>query len=175
MSRFLTDEWRQMKDALAVKFYTDLIFQLTAADQEAVRQALQMIKQVRKYKSCHYVCCALYQSGVYKCGTHVYSRRSHEFSICAEHRPIERAHFKTLSGNPDPIITIATFHAGHDHKGQYVVEPYLASPCQKCCRLLDQESPDCLIVADIDGAGRLAKIPIEAVEFFRHPRKHNGE
>lgn len=174
MSKYLTEELRRFKDQLAVKFYSEEVFQLTAQDEEAVRQALEMIKKNRKYKACHYASCALYESGVYKCGTHLYCRRMHEFSICAEHKPIERAHFRVQRGDPDAIATLATFHAGHDHNGQYTREPYLSSPCEKCLRNLQQVSPDCLIVVDLDGSGRLAKIPLEAVEFFRHPVNHNG-
>lgn len=175
MSRYLNAEWQRIRDSLTVKFLQEGQFQLQEGDHEAVKQALEMIRRVRRYKVCHYVSCVLYASGKYKQGTHIYCRRMHEFSVCAESRPMERAHYKLLSGEPDPIITLATFHAAYDKTGQLIGEPYLASPCEKCLRLLDQVSPDCLIVTDLDGCGRLAKIPLEAVEFFRHPRKHNGE
>jgi cytidine deaminase len=175
MSKHLADYWQRVKDELTVMFLTEPRFQLTADDHEAVRQAREMIRQVYGYKACHYACCALYASGEFKCGTHICCRRMHEFSVCAEHRPIERAHYRQQKGDPDPIVTLATFHGGHDTNGQKSGEPYLASPCEKCLRLLEQVSPDCLIVIDLDGQGRLAKIPLEAVEFFRHPRRHNGE
>jgi len=175
MSEYLSDEWRRIKDELNVRFLREPTFQLNAKDDEVVRQALEMIKVVHKYKACHYACSALFSSGVIKCGTHVYCRRMHEFSVCAEQRPIERASWKLQTNDPDPIITLATFHGSHDTRGVQVGEPYLASPCEKCLRLLRQLSPDCLIVTDLDGMGRLAKIPLEAVEFFRHPRTHNGE
>ena len=175
MSIYLTKELKRFKDQLAVKFYSEETFQLTTLDHEAVRQACEMIKKNRAHKVCHYACCALYESGVYKCGTHLYCRRMHEFSVCAEHRPIERAHYRRQRGDPDSIVTLATFHAGHDRMGQYSEDPYLASPCEKCLRNLEDVSQNCLIVRDLDGAGRLAKIPLEAVEFFRHPRRHNGE
>lgn len=175
MSSYLADEWNVIKDRLAVKFLQEEQYQLQQTDHQAVQQALEMILRVRKYKVCHYVSCALYASSKYSQGTHIYCRRMHEFSVCAESRPMERAHYKQLSGDSDPIVTLATFHAAYDKTGQIIGEPYLASPCEKCLRLLGQISPDCLIVTDLDGRGRLAKIPLEAVEFFRHPRNHKGE
>jgi hypothetical protein len=175
MSKFLSDEWARMKDDLTVKFLTEPQYQLTEADHEAFRQANEMILVVRKYKACHYASCALYASGKHKHGTHIYCRRMHEFSVCAESRPLERANYKELSGEPDPIVTLATFHAAYDKSGQTIGDPYLVSPCEKCLRLLGQLSPDCLIITDLDGRGRLAKIPLEAVEFFRHPRNHKNE
>ncbi len=175
MSAHLTEEWTRIKDELTVKFLREARFQLTDADREAVQQARQMIAEVYEYKACHTACCALFASGRYKCGTHIYCRRMHEFSVCAEHRPMERANWKMRKGDPDPIVTLATFHGAHDVNGARSGDPYLVSPCEKCLRLLNQLCPDCLIVTDLDGCGRLAKIPLEAVEFFRHPRKHNGE
>lgn len=175
MSKFLSDEWARIKDGLTVKFLTEPQYQLTDADHEASRQAYEMILVARSYKVCHYACCGFFSSGVYKCGTHIYCRRMHEFSVCAEHRPLERANWKERRGTPDPILTLATFHAGYDRSGQIIGDPYFVSPCEKCLRLLGQLSPDCLIVTDLDGLGRLAKIPLEAVELFRHPRNHKGE
>lgn len=175
MSIYLGEEWRKIKDELTVRFIREAKFQLTDPDREAVRQALEMIKTVYEYKACHYACCAFFASGKHKCGTHIYCRRMHEFSVCAEHRPMERTNWKLRIGDPDPILALATFHGAHDINGERVGEPYLVSPCEKCLRLLNQLSPDCLIITDLDGQGRLAKIPLEAVEFFRHPTRHNGE
>jgi hypothetical protein len=175
MSKYLAEEWSQKKVELAVRFAKDPRFQLNAQDEEAISQARDMIVLVREYKVCHYASCALFESGKHKCGTHIYCRRKHGFSLCAESRPMERTHFKSRSKQPDPIETLATFHAGYDKYGKLERDPYLSAPCEQCVRLLNQVSPDCLIVTDLDDKGTLAKIPLEAVDYFRHPTKHNGE
>ena len=175
MSSYLAGDLRAIKDQLMVKFLTDPIFQLNDADYEAVAQARQMIIEVYEYKACHTASCGLFASGKYKCGTHIYCRRMHEFSVCAEHRIFERTNWTQRRKSPDMIETLATFHGAHDSSGNRIGDPYLVSPCEKCLRLLRQLCPDCLVVVDLDGANRLAKIPLDAVDFFRHPSNHNNE
>jgi len=174
MSKYLGDEWRHRKDELTVKFLQETDYQLTEKDQQAVDRAKELIQRVYKYKKCHLASCGLFGSGSFKHGTHIYCRRLHEFSQCAEARVIERAHWSDLIGNPDTLLTLATFHGSHNGNGDRIGEPYLISPCPKCLRLLEQEAPDCLVVVDLLGDGRLAKVPLEAVDFFRHPKDHNG-
>jgi cytidine deaminase len=170
-SRWLVNDWQGFKDQLTMKFLQNPEFQLNEQDHEVMKQALGMIENCYEYKVCHCASCALLASGKFKWSTHVYCRRQHEFSVCAEHGIIERVNHKRQQKKSDDIITIATFHGGHDETGART-KPYLVSPCEKCLRLLYQVSPDALVVCDIDGMGRLAKIPLPAVEFFRHPRTH---
>ncbi len=175
MSQYLADFWQKVKDDLTVRFLTDERFQLTPDDRRAVEEARDLIGRVYKYKVCHVASCAFFGSGEFKHGAHVYCRRLHEFSQCAEARIIEHAEWADLTGKPNKIMTLATFHGSHDKLGNRIGKPQLISPCPRCLRLLEQVSPDVLIVVDLDGQGRLAKIPLEAIEQFRHPLKHNGE
>jgi hypothetical protein len=175
VSRWLEEEWRSTKDGLTVRFIQDAAFQLTDQDREAMRQARALIDKAYKYKVCQLATAAVCTSGEIRLGLHNYMRRNHEFSMCAESEPIAVTHRLRILETPDDIVTIVTFHGNHDKFGARAGDPYLLAPCERCVRLLEEGSPNALVVTDIDNRGRLAKIPLEACHYFRHPRRHNDE
>lgn len=175
MSKYLPDFWRRMKDELTIALYQGPEFQLDGLDLKAVEQARELSSRTYRHKACHLFCVAVAASGELVSGAQLYVRRLHESSACAETEPIMRTHRLEQFETPDPLVTIATFHACHDRFGNRSGTPYLVPPCGLCIRRLQQVSPNVLVVIDVDGAGRLVKVPLEASLIFPHPRVHNGE
>lgn len=175
MSKYIQNLWAQTKDQLMIRLLSDANFQPDDEDRRIWDLGNSEIDLVYEYKSCHLVSVGRFQSGKIKFGYHIYCRRNHEFSSCAENRPIGYLQMNIRKGHPDPLLTVATFHASHDKYGHRTGSPYLISPCPRCIRLFEELSPDALILTDLDKQGRLGKIPLEAVPFFAHPSRHNGE
>ena len=154
-------------------------FKLTAFEVALVGLNLELVTRVRRYKVSHYGCHALFASGEVVQGPQIYLRKLHESNRCAESLPFGLAQKAILVGKPDPIVTLVVHHANFDRHGHILGAPTLAVPCGACLRILEQVSPDCLIVIDVDeqnGQGRLVKAPVEVCQqYFAHARKHNGE
>lgn len=175
MSKWMNGFMERSRDQLTVMFLQQPEYQLNKLDRRGVRLSEETLERVYGYKECHLVSYAMFSSRQLIPGVHIYSRRSHEFSLCAESLPIAWAQRLRRMGKLDELLSIVTLHGNHDKFGTRTGEPYIIPPCERCIRLLEQVAPDCLVIMNIDGAGRLVKVPLEACRFFQHPRKHNGE
>lgn len=184
MSSFIEVQERRHKQELVERLLVEKPFQLNLEDWDTVYAALGFITTGGyKYKSCQLFSCGLFSSGLISPGPHLYARRRAPLSICAEIAVILLAHFYQRVNVDNALVTLATFHGAHNFNGEKHGQPYLLTPCDGCVRLLEQVAPQAMIVACIDKEGNLAdldkgriiKLPQDAIKYFPHPRKHNGE
>jgi hypothetical protein len=183
MSSFIEVSERAHKQELVDRFLVETPFQLTESDWEAVFASRGFVGMAYGYKSCQLFCCGLRASGRIDPGPQMYIRRLPEKNVCAEYVPILMAHLDFRLGINDPLVTLATFHGAHDIHGKKDGEPYLITPCDGCHRRAEQVAPQCMVTVCLDREGNLVswdkgkvvKIPLDAVKYFPHPRKHNGE